>query len=105
MRPEIRPPRDTSPKGRGIVVKLPATWLGIDALKGRFTMGREQFIGTSKLVSFEIILSYGQLIYPLGRDAVGRQHTTPAGTCHVSSPVLTVPPLAQVTSGVVLQNR
>lgn len=35
-------------------------------------MGREQFIGTWKLVSSEIRLSDGQLIYPLGRDAVGR---------------------------------
>ncbi len=35
-------------------------------------MGREQFIGTWKLVSSEIRLSDGQLTYPLGTDAVGR---------------------------------
>ncbi len=34
-------------------------------------MGKEQFIGTWKLVSIEFRRSDGQLTYPMGRDAVG----------------------------------
>ena len=34
-------------------------------------MGKEQFIGTWKLVSLELRRSDGQLTYPMGRDTVG----------------------------------
>jgi hypothetical protein len=34
-------------------------------------MGKDEFVGTWKLVSFEMRRSDGQIVYPLGRDVVG----------------------------------
>jgi len=45
--------------------------LRTDAVKGGSIMGKEQFIGTWKLVSSEFRLSNGQVTYPMGRDAIG----------------------------------
>lgn len=44
-------------------------------------MGKDEFVGTWKLVSFEMRRSDGQIVYPFTRNIVGVLNYDSRGTC------------------------
>jgi len=44
-------------------------------------MGKDEFVGTWKLVSFEMLRSDGQTVYPFGIDIIGVGCYDARGTC------------------------